>query len=79
MIRGVEHIGLCAVTPKVLADWYCMVLGFRVVHAIEDRSTYFIRSQNGGMLEIYPAQTPADPVDNLHRGLRHIALAVTDV
>ena len=79
MIRGIEHIGLCAADPVALAEWYCSKLGFGVVHAIEDRKTFFVRAQNGGMLEIYPAKTTTQPVDNLHTGLRHIAVAVTDV
>ena len=74
-----EHLGLCAVDPMKLTEWYVRVLGFRIVHSIEERRTYFVRAQNGGMLEIYPAKTATDPVDNLHKGLRHIAVAVTDL
>ena len=31
------------------------------------------------MLEIYPAQHSSDPVNNVHRGLRHIALSVSGI
>lgn len=78
MIKGIEHIGLCAVDPKILVDWYVRTLGFTIVRALEEHRTYFIRSTNGGMLEIYPAKHPTDPVDNVHRGLRHIALSASD-
>jgi glyoxylase I family protein len=77
MIKGMEHIGLCAQEPKTLADWYVRILGFRIVWALEERNTYFVRARDGGMIEIYPAQHPTDPMDNLHRGLRHIALSVS--
>lgn len=79
MIKGVEHIGLCAVDPEMLVDWYARTLGFTIVRALEEHRTYFVRSTNGGMLEVYPAKHPTDPVDNVHRGLRHIALSASDV
>lgn len=79
MIKGMEHVGLCAQDPKALADWYVRILGFRIVRALEEHNTYFIRANNGGLLEIYPAQHPTDPVDNVHRGLRHIALSVSNL
>jgi glyoxylase I family protein len=76
MIKGMEHVGLCAEEPKTLVEWYVRILGFRIVRARGE--TYFIRAHDGGMLEIYPAQHSADPVDNVHRGLRHVALLVSD-
>lgn len=79
MIRGMEHVGLCAEDPKALADWYVRILGFRIVRALEEQNTYFIRAHDGGMLEIYPAKHSTDPVDNVHRGLRHIALSASDI
>jgi glyoxylase I family protein len=78
MVHGIEHMGLSAQDPKRLADWYVSSLGFTVVHAIEERKTYFVRDEHGGMLEIYPSRVPVPPVDNLHSGYRHLAVAVTD-
>jgi len=79
MIKGMEHIGLCAGDPKALVDWYVKTLGFKIVRALEEQRTYFIRAQDGGMLEIYPAKHSDDPVDNVHRGLRHVALATSNL
>ena len=79
MIKAMEHIGLCARDPKPLVEWYVSTLGFKVVRALEQNRTYFIRARDGGMLEVYPARHPQDPVDNVHAGLRHIALSVTDL
>jgi glyoxylase I family protein len=78
MITGIEHVGLCADDPANLVRWYVEVLGFALVRPLEGYRTYFIRAQNGGMLEIYPAQHTSPSVDNVHRGLRHIALSVVD-
>ncbi len=77
MIKGMEHVGLCAEDPKTLVEWYVRILGFRIVRALEE--TYFIRARDGGMLEIYPAKHSTDPVDNVHRGLRHIALSASNL
>jgi glyoxylase I family protein len=77
MIKGLEHVGLCAEDPKTLVEWYVRILGFRIVRTLDE--TYFIRAHDGGMLEIYSAKHPADPVDNVHRGLRHIALSVSNL
>jgi glyoxylase I family protein len=79
MITGMEHIGLCAENPKELVDWYVNLLGFRIVRALEEHRVYFIRAQNGGMLEIFPATTFASPGENVRQGLRHIALTAADV
>jgi len=77
MIKGMEHVGLCAEDPKTLVEWYARILGFRIVRTLHE--TYFIRAHDGGMLEIYPAKHSAAPVDNVHRGLRHIALSVSNL
>ena len=79
MIHGLEHIGLCASDPKGLVVWYTNALNFTIVRALEEQRTYFLRAQGGGMLEIYPARQPTDAVDNVHRGLRHIAMSVSGI
>ncbi len=79
MIRGLEHVGLCADDPATLVHWYVNVLGFRIVRAVEEKRTFFVRAPNGGMLEIYPSQRRSEPLDNVDRGLRHIALSTSDL
>ena len=79
MITAMEHIGLCANDPKLLVQWYVDILGFRIVRALEQNRTYFIRAPHGGMLEVYPARHHQEQVDNVHSGLRHIALSVTNL
>lgn len=76
MIRGIEHIGLCAQNPETLIQWYVDVLGYSVIHSIQDRRTYFIRDRNGGMLEIYPSTSTSPVVENTNSGLRHLGITV---
>jgi glyoxylase I family protein len=77
MIKAMEHVGLCAEDPKTLVEWYVRILGFRIVRTLEETS--FIRAHDSGMLEIYPAKHSTDLVDNVHRGLRHIAHSVSNL
>lgn len=79
MIRGIEHIGLCAKDPESLSQWYIKVLNYKVVHSIQERKTYFVQDRNGGILEIYPATNIADTVDNVYSGLRHLGISVVDI
>lgn len=74
-----EHLGVCAEHPKALADWYVNCLGFRIVRVVAEHNTYFIRAKDGSMLEVYPNKDRSDEVDNVHQGLCHIALSVTDL
>ncbi len=78
MIRGIEHIGLCAKNPELLAKWYVNVLNYKIVHSIQERKTFFVQDRNGGMIEIYPATDFSDTVDNVHSGLRHLGISVVE-
>jgi glyoxylase I family protein len=77
MIRGIEHIGLCAHDPETLIEWYMRVLGFRIILSMPERRTYFIQDRNSGIIEIYPSTVVTPQMDNVHSGLRHIAIGIT--
>ncbi len=79
MIKGIEHIGVSARHPERLRDWYVDVLKFSVVHAIEEKSTYFLKAPDGGMAEIYPARKSPGQFENQDAGIRHIALSVEEI
>lgn len=76
MIKEIEHIGVSARNPEQLRDWYTAVLNFSVVHAIEERATYFLKAKGGGMVEIYPALKSCEQFENQDAGIRHVALSV---
>lgn len=76
MVYGIEHIGLCAHNPDTLSKWYVDVLGYKVMHHIQDRKTYFIQDRNGGMLELYPSARTTPPGENVDSGLRHLGITV---
>lgn len=76
MIRGIEHIGLCAQDPESLSQWYVKVLGYKIIHKIQERKTFFLQDRNAGIIEIYPSTNVSLKVNNLHSGLRHIGITV---
>jgi catechol 2,3-dioxygenase-like lactoylglutathione lyase family enzyme len=80
MVSGVDHVAIAARDSKTLAQWYCEVLGLRVLFDNGKESpTYLVGGDMGGVVEIMPdngekrtAHQPLDP------GIRHIAFRVRD-
>ncbi|MFN3653139.1 MAG: VOC family protein [Armatimonadota bacterium] len=80
MVAGVDHVAIAARDPRALAQWYCEVLGMRVLFDNEkDPPTCLVGGDMGGVLEIMPdngaERTVHHPYDP---GFRHVALRVRD-
>ena len=76
MFLGIDHTAIASVNPARLAQWYADHLEFQIVS--ENQGKYFIRAQNGTLLEIIPGKgEPASP-DMTALGVRHFALLVKD-
>jgi glyoxylase I family protein len=81
MVAGVEHVAIAAKDPRALTEWYCEVLGLRVLADNgKERPTCLVGGTMGAIVEIMPdngsavtAHQPYDP------GFRHIALKVDDM
>jgi glyoxylase I family protein len=76
MFTGLEHMAIASPNPKQLAEWYVETLGFRI--NFEDDGNYFIRAQDGGMIEIIPSQGERGKSQPRTPGLRHLAISVAD-
>lgn len=75
MIKGIEHIGICAKDTEALKNWYVNLLGFKVVYEnSKNPKTYFLLVQDGSMIEIYPAGESTGSYDNKVQGIRHLAI-----
>lgn len=75
MIKGIEHIGICAVNTDALKEWYVKLFGFKVVYENnKSPKTYFLLVNDGSMIEIYPADKNLESGNNKVQGIRHIAL-----
>jgi glyoxylase I family protein len=76
MFTGIEHFAIASPDPKALADWYIGTLSFRLSH--EYQGNYFVRAQNGVLIEIIPSQGGRPASDMKTPGMRHIAISVSD-
>ena len=76
MFRGIEHTAIASPDPKKLATWYVEYLEFRI--NFEYDGNYFVKAEDGTMLEIIPSDK--DPVATRMKtaGIRHLAIAVDD-
>lgn len=77
----VEHLGLPAIDPVQLAEWYVLRLGAQRLW--DNGSTppaVFVRLHGGLILEIYPAASRIpDTGLNSTAGFRHLALRVDNL
>ncbi len=76
MFTGLEHLAIASPDPKQLAEWYVETLGFRI--NFEYDGNFFIRAQDGGMIEIIPSQGDRPETQPRTPGLRHLAISVDD-
>lgn len=77
---SMEHLGLAAVDPKGLHEWYLATLDAELVWADEGVPVYFVKLPGGLVLEIYPARRQVEEVkDNGVGGHRHLALRVDSI
>ena len=76
MFVGLEHTAIASPSPVRLADWYVQTLGFRINYEYD--GNYFVRAQDGSMLEIIPSEGERGSQRMKDPGLRHLAIAVTD-
>lgn len=75
MVKGIEHIGICAQDSKKLTDWYLKTFGAKVVYD-NGKGTYFVAFESGDMIEIIAAQSENAVNEEKTAGIRHIALSV---
>src|SRR5229473_3587187 len=76
MFRGLEHTAIASPEPARLAEWYVQNLGFRINHVYA--GNYFVRAEDGSMLEIIPSEGERAPQNMKDPGIRHLAVMVDD-
>jgi glyoxylase I family protein len=76
MFQGLEHTAIASPDPEKLAHWYVDHLEFRLHHVYG--GNYFVRAENGTMLEIIPSEGPRAPQNMKDPGIRHLAILVDD-
>lgn len=76
MFKGLEHTAIASPDPRALAQWYVDHLEFRI--NFEYSGNYFVRAQNGSMLEIIPSEGERGSNQLKDPGIRHLAIEVDD-
>jgi glyoxylase I family protein len=76
MFKGLEHAAIASPNPKALAEWYAANLEFHI--NFEYAGNYFVRAQNGSMLEIIPSEGERGSNKMKDPGIRHLAIDVDD-
>ena len=74
MFNGIEHFAIASPNPKRLAEWYVNHLEFHINYEYD--GNYFVKAQNGFVIEIVEAKGEPGPNEARTPGMRHIAIAV---
>ena len=76
MFIGLEHTAIASPDPQKLAQWYVDHLEFVINFSYD--GNYFVRAQNGSMLEIIPSVGERGSNKMKDPGIRHLAIAIED-
>jgi glyoxylase I family protein len=74
MFKGLEHTAIASPNPRALAQWYVDHLEFVINYEYD--GNYFVRAQNGSMLEIIPSEGDRAAQKMKDPGIRHLAIDV---
>src|SRR5262245_59320564 len=77
MFIGIDHTAIASRNALQLANWYVEHLEFQI--AAENQGKYFIRAENGTLLEIIPGEGESIAPDMTALGVRHVAILVNDL
>lgn len=73
---GIEHLGIFTKDSAALRDWYVKTFDWKVVYD-NGKGTYFLKSDNGVMLEIMQSEIDGGSHGMKATGFRHLALSVS--
>ena len=76
MVTGIEHLAIFSPNTAALKDWYVKMFDFTQVYD-NGKGTYFLKAQDGAMIEFVTADTANQDKGARVAGIRHIAIAVT--
>ena len=77
MVKGIEHIAIAARDTATLKDWYARLFDFKQVYD-NGKGTYFLKAQDGSMIEFVIATDETARSSEKALGIRHLAIAVDD-
>ena len=75
---GIEHIGICSFDTEKLKNWYMEMFGWKQVYD-NGKGTYFLKADDGGMIEFVSTQEDGGKLGKPASGIRHVAISVDDL
>ncbi len=72
---GIEHVGIFSEDTVKLKDWYIEMFDWKVVYD-NGKGTYFLKADDGGMIEFVKSEIDGGSHDMKATGLRHLAISV---
>jgi glyoxylase I family protein len=76
MFKGLEHTAIASPNPEALAKWYEKHLDFHINFSYS--GNFFVKAQNGTMLEIIPSEGERGSNKMKDPGIRHLAIIPDD-
>lgn len=76
IVTGIEHLAIFSPNTKELKTWYMDMFGFEEVYD-NGKGTYFLKAQDGAMIEFVTAEDAKTDNGVKTSGIRHIAIGVT--
>ncbi len=77
MLKGFNHLGICAKDSKRLTEWYTDMLGFEITKDT-GAGVYFVGLPDGSQLEIMAAESEGQSHQGKESGMHHIAFTVDE-
>ena len=77
MAVGIEHIGIFTKDTVALKDWYMEMFGWTVAYE-NNKGTYFLKADDGSMIEFVNSEIEGGQHEMSATGIRHIAISVDD-
>jgi len=77
MVNGIEHLAIFSENTARLKNWYIAMFDFKEVYD-NGKGTYFLKAQDGAMIEFCAAEGKGVDREAKVSGIRHIAISVSD-
>lgn len=74
---GIEHVGIFSKDTERLKNWYAELFGWKTVYD-NGKGTYFLKADDGTMIEFCKAEFEGVGFEEKTEGIRHIAVSVDD-
>jgi len=75
---GIEHVGIFSKDSEALKNWYIELFGWKEVYTNAEKKTYFLKADDGAMIEFCLTKEEGASFAKSTEGIRHIAISVDD-